>query len=404
MQLAALFAVTFVISRILVRIEAHLDLLRTVVHASQGSPQRLCAGVMGATFVLSMFIPNLITVVVLLPIVSYITEHLEIGEEARRGYVTVLALGVMYGANIGGMASIVGTPANALAVIVVHEMELAQLDQLTFFNWLLFGFPMALVLLIAAWGVLVVVQRSACRVSLAGLRAPLVNRDRDYTFALSWAALILAGCALFGVVGAHVPHGEPLFASFTPIDLATLFGMLGCFAVVGWLQFPVRGERLIRLADLRSGLPKRGVVFAGAAIVCGLALERLGAIRWLTESLQAGLPEVDPTMALWALVVVTIFATELLSNTATALAMWAVAAALAELGGYDPFLSIVGVALASTCAFMSPLATPAIGMAFGGIQGVSLRQMVVTGFFVNVIAAVWIVVCLNLWIPRVLAI
>ncbi len=84
--------------------------------------------------------------------------------------------------------------------------------------------------------------------------------------------------------------------------------------------------------------------------------------------------------------------------------MWTFAAALAQAGNYSPFILFLGIALASTSAFMSPLATPATAMAFGAIRGVSLKRMLLAGFILNVIAPLWLLFCLENWIPAVLGI
>jgi sodium-dependent dicarboxylate transporter 2/3/5 len=101
-------------------------------------------------------------------------------------------------------------------------------------------------------------------------------------------------------------------------------------------------------------------------------------------------------------VLVTIFATEVLNNTTVSTVLFPLSVAIARRAAIDPLLLMLAVSLASTCAFMTPVATPVNALAFGGVGKVSLRTFVKNGAVVNVLAALWITVWITWLIPPVL--
>ena len=134
-----------------------------------------------------------------------------------------------------------------------------------------------------------------------------------------------------------------------------------------------------------------------------VGVAKSGAVKWLTSAL----PHVLPTDAglfpvVFVLVLVTIFATEVLNNTTVSTVLFPLSAAIGGTVGVDPLLLMLGVSLASTCAFMTPVATPVNALAFGGIGGVSLGRFVKNGLLMNLMSALWIAVWLTWLIPPVL--
>lgn len=345
---------------------------------------------MVVTFLLSTVVPNVITVLAVLPLIVSSVNGLRADEATRRRLLTVLGLGVIYAANIGGMASLIGSPQNGLLLLALAKLETPGRELLTFGRWLLFAGPMAAALLFAAWGVLAVWnRRTLSDLDLRGLDVPRVAQPAD----LRVGAWIL-GLTLFGCVGAVALE----------LDIRTLAGLaLLWFSSLLVVRLPGRGERVLRLRDLWRGLPVRGIAFAVGAAALGLALERFGLVSSARDALVRVMPStISYELALLVLTVITIFATELLSNTATAIAMWAIAVTLAASAGFPPLILMLGIGFGASAAFMSPLATPATGMAFGGLPGLRLRTMLGCGLVVNLMAAVWIPGCLLTWIPWVL--
>jgi sodium-dependent dicarboxylate transporter 2/3/5 len=123
----------------------------------------------------------------------------------------------------------------------------------------------------------------------------------------------------------------------------------------------------------------------------------------LVQQVGSMAPTHDYRILLWVLVMATIFCTELLSNSVTAMAFWVLAIGVASHQGFEPTGLMLGIGLASTCAFMSPISTPATALAYGGFKAISLPTMLRLGFIVNIIAATIITLCSIYWIPWVLS-
>jgi|GEM_PF-572143 len=408
--LLLLFGVGYVISRVFVRVDAHVALLSWIAQRSRGSATRLCLGIMLVTFGLSLCISNLLTVVAIIPLVQRAVDAMELEEEARRRVITFLALGVMYAANIGGMGSLIGSPSNGILLGALSLNAVPGRDAITFWTWLAFGLPMASVLLLAAWALLASTLGRGMQAIFRPFQLPSVEHPRDHRRGLWVCGVAVIGSIVVALANATLlpdrgapPSQESMLDWVTPQNVVDWVTLVATLALVGGLfALPLsdRKERLLRWRDCWAGLPLRGVAIAVLATAVGSLMYWMGALdalqRWMTELLPTTWSH---TLLLYSVVFVTIFATEIVSNTAAAVAMWTVVLTLAEAATFSPLLLMLGVAMASTSAFMSPVATPATGMAFGGLRGVSLRPMLGVGILVNIVAAVWISLSLHTWIP-----
>jgi len=177
--------------------------------------------------------------------------------------------------------------------------------------------------------------------------------------------------------------------------------------VVGLFVLPqqVGGRRktLMGIRDLWREVPVKGVAFGVAVLVLLVILAKSGLLGFLERLATTVVPEgVGPFIATLTVVLVTIFSTEVLSNTAVATVLFPLSAATAGQMGLEPLHLMLAVSLASTCAFMTPVATPVNALAFAGIGGVSLRTFVKNGVLANLAGALWITVWISWMVPAVL--
>jgi len=398
-QLVPLFGTGFLVSRMVARTGLAEEILQWFIRKSNGQFHLLLLALLMATVALSLFIPNMLTVLALLPLVSKLAEHLEgLGEEAS-GLVTPLMLALVYGANIGGMGSLVGSPANALMLVYLELFNVPGREQINFLSWLVWGLPLVVVFGLMAWGMLVLflVPSGMRRFHMTlTLRVSPANVGHSKTAARLWLGTAGFWLAL-SFATALWPSQKALWDG-----LAVLFGVGFVGAVFGVPIAEAKGDRrpLLRLADCYTGLPWRGLFLAAAAVAFSGGLMLLGVPKMLAQSMQGFLPSgLSPLWLYFSFVIVTIFATELVSNTAASVAFFPIVHQLAVQFGWHPLPAIMGVALASTCAFMSPLATPATGLAFGGVKGVSLLRMLGLGFLINLLGGAWLAALLTYVLP-----
>ncbi|QGY39066.1 sodium:sulfate symporter [Pseudodesulfovibrio cashew] len=367
---------------------------------SGGRPALLLLYVIGTAAALSSFIPNAITVLTMLPLLKRLDNTFR--ENGGRGMTTVLMCAAIYGAAIGGFGSMIGSPANAILFGALDLFEVAGREQITFFNWFLWSLPLAAMLVLVAWGV------------AAGLGLPASARGKAvhlecltggggttgrqrYAGTLFW---VYMGFWILEAVAQEAIPGFALLAPWVCVAFTVLF--LFFVFIRRAPTSPAGIGPLLRPIDLLSSLPRRGFIFLlGLAVLIGLA-QWLGMDKRLAVLAHETLQSDMPGLALFFLLVLAvIFLTEVLSNTTVVAAFYPIAYYAAQGHGMDPLPLMVGISLASTCAFMTPVATPTSALAFGEMRGASLRIMLGLGVVLNLAAAVLITGWLAWILPRV---
>ena len=391
--LIALYGAGFVAARIIARLKLDKLLLNHMVCYANTSRRTLAATMIGTLF-LSTFIPNFITVLLMIPLVPSLAPNpsasdLPPQQYDASGYRITLTLGIIYAANIGGIASLVGSPANALLLLALDSQRIAA-ESLTFLRWLVFGVPMALVLLGLAGGILVLTRGDTLPKHTTAHGSANQALNHDQRTGLLVITLLLVGAIIYSSYDTDAVRMVPL--------IGVAAALLSPFAI------PLAGNRsrLLRPQDLIDGLPWRGFTVAAAAVLIATLLHQTGVVPPLLSALSRHLPTLHPMTTLLVLVTITIFLTEILSNSVTAIGMWAVALAVIPPTKSDILPLMVAISFASTSAFMSPISTPATALAFGESPKQTLQPMLTVGLRMNLIAAAWISLCAYTWIPWVL--
>jgi sodium-dependent dicarboxylate transporter 2/3/5 len=388
----------YLVSRLILRAGAHEVLVAWLVRRAGGSVARIVLGVMVGSFALSMFIPNALTVLALIPVVTRIRA---LGDAGEQDFGTLLAMGLIYGGNLGGVGSLVGSPAN---IFLLVNLELFQLPhRLSFVSWLVFGLPLGLLLVLVLWGQLLLVEGRTMkgRVSVADLRT---ERGPLYSWAVRWSVAWLGVWVVLLLLTGVVDWAPliRLMAGRLPLSVVDLAGLLfSCALTVALFAIPhptAHGaQRLLQPRDLVRDLPVKGLIFGTATLVLLFWVAQSGAVPYLQKLLPRVIPaSLGPFVATIGLCWVTIYATGVLSNTTVAAVVFPISIAVARHVGLDPALLMLGVALASTCAFMTPIATPVNALAFAGIGGVSLGKFVKNGAVANALAGALVAMAL-LW-------
>ncbi|GBC59862.1 sodium:sulfate symporter [Desulfonema ishimotonii] len=350
-----------------------------------------------ASALLSFFIPNTITVLTLLPVLK--TIDTDIGVQTGHRLTTALTLSVIYGANIGGMGSLIGSPANLL---LIGELDLYAVPgryQISFFNWFLWSVPLVAFLIIAAWGV---IAFGAVPHGLRGARFRIGKSvcETDLTGAQRRGGSMFAVFLLFWSSDALLREIFPGFAVYEP---AVCIGFFGCFCRMAFYgKDPMGNGPLLRLADLVRDFPRRGILFLGLLVALILAARLFHADRQVSDIF---LKMVDGQTSRFGVIFITvttvIFLTELFSNTVVSTAFFPVAYFTSADHGISPLILMIAVSVASTCAFMTPVATPCNALAFGEMKGTSLGRMIVLGIILNGFTALVMSAWLQFAVPRV---
>jgi sodium-dependent dicarboxylate transporter 2/3/5 len=349
-----------VIGQAMQRCRLHLRLALLIVRRTGARADRVVGGLMLATAALSMWISNTATAAMMVPIgvsIASMAAERDPAGAARLG--PALMLGVAFGANIGGMATLIGTPPNA---VVAGYLEQAHGVRIGFADWMALGLPLSLALLWLAWLSLTRLSFPLRGAALAGVGAMAAAeaaalgppRPAERRVAAVFV-LAVAGWLFRPQLSALLPPG----AELSDAGIAML-------AAVALFMAP-DGERPGRfLMDWQAtrDLPWGVLVLVGGGLSLGAAIDGSGLAAWIGAGF-AGLAAAPLAVAILAVAAATMAVSHIASNTATAAALAPVVAALALSIGAAPAALGVPMALAASASFMLPVATPPNAIAHG---------------------------------------
>ncbi len=354
------------------------------------SPRALVGGFMLASALLSMWISNTATAIVMLPIGVSVLRLLaeqggaqEQGEASMRAFGTALVLGIAYACSIGGTGTLVGTPPNLVLAAFVsdhYDMDLGMV------RWLGIGLPLVGLLLPLTWLYLTRIAFrlpaapfSCGRALLAGELASLGRMSVGERVTAVVFGLTAAGWLL-----------RPQIVAWTGIEGLTDAGiaMLGALLLFVLPVAPRAAPDQPRPRALdwetAKAVPWQILILFGGGLSLAAGIAANGVDSFIASGLGAlaGLPTWVLVLAVTALVV---SLTEITSNTAVTTTLMPVLAATAAATGAPPGLLLTAAALAASCAFMLPVATPPNAIIFASGQ-VSIAQMARAGLALNVLA------------------
>ncbi|KLI62902.1 SLC13 family permease [Aurantiacibacter marinus] len=393
-----LFLGGFIVALAVERSELHRRIAMLIFRAMGKSGKGLVAGFMLAAALLSMWISNTSTTLMLFPIA--VSLALLVGEtspgltdKAKRDFQISLLLGLAYGASIGGVATLVGTPTNAFMVgFLQSEYQI----EIPFAQWMLIGIPVSIILLPLGWMLLTRFLYPVSFVSSPETREELA-RQYDALGAMSNSEKRTAMLFLLLVLGWVL---RKPFADATGIEGLSDAGVAMAAALIAFV-IPSGTDRhaLVTWEDTKR-LPWGVLILFGGGLSLAAALSATGMTLWLGQQL-APLGAINHILLVVALTSLVIFLTELTSNVATTATLLPVVAALAFELGLDPLILVVPVTIAASCAFMLPVATPPNAIVFSTGE-VQIRDMMRAGFWLNIVAIVLVSIIAVWLVPAVL--
>ena len=389
-HLVFLFLGGFWIAAAVERCGLHRRIALRVLRLIGSRQDRVVLGFMLATAFLSMWLSNTATTMMMLPIALAVTTRL--GSDARTLFGRSLMLGIAYAASIGGVATLIGTPPNAVLAGVVEKTLGTTIG---FGQWFLFGLPLASVMLAICWWYL---TRINCRLTGAGsaqgaqlihqelLRLGPMPTDQRRVLAL------FSGVAFLWVFKGIVPIAFVNAVSDSTIAVA---GALALFVI------PSGNDAGGKLLDWSSAatIPWDVLILFGGGFALAHGFLQSGLTEWIGQRLDF-LQHLHWAILVIAVALVTIFLTEVTSNTATASMLLPIVAGLAAGAGHDALLPMVATALAASFAFMLPVATPPNAIVFASRQ-ITIAEMARAGVWMNLIGILLIALFVVFVLPLV---
>ena len=350
-------------------------------------PGAIVAGFMAVTAFLSMWVSNTACAAMMVPIALSVIDLVlrtrtgvglkesgGIPQErvAERNFATGLLLSVAYAASIGGVATIIGSPPNGIAVRYVQQ---TFQKEVTFFDWLLIGGPFTLVFLPIAWLLITQVLFPARLGEIEGGRKHFDDEYRKLGPLTRGEKIVLA---VFSVTALLWVFG-PMVRSVVALSDAGV-AMLAALAL---FLIPVEPAKGVRAMDWKTAvkLPWGVLMLFGGGLTLAGSVEANGVSEFIGNA-SRGLSGLHPVVLLLAITTMTVFLSELTSNTAQVATMVPVLAAMAPVLGINPYVLIIACTLGASSAYMMPVGTPPNAIVFGtGL--VRMPQMMKAGVWLN---------------------
>jgi len=356
----------FMLSTALVKSGAHERMAVYMVRlVGVSSGRRLVFGFMLATAILSMWISNTASTLIMLPIALAILSHVN-----NRKLKVALILGIAYSASVGGIGTPIGTPPNVIFMGIYEESTGREFG---FLEWMKIGVPVVLI--------------SIPLMALWLTRSVTLDEEIKLPTLPKWRTEEKRTLILFGITAlAWITRGAP-FGGWSELFNTPIAGdsTVALAAVVIMFMVPNgKGGRILDWNTAKEIPWGMLLLFAGGiALAKGFSASGLSAMlgEWLSS--LANLPMI--AMVLTLCLVVT-YLTEITSNTATATLLMPILAVVGTSMGVDPAIFMIPAAMAASCAFMLPVATAPNAIAYGTGE-IEIRDMVIEGALLSFVVS-----------------
>lgn len=395
-HLIYLFMGGFIIALSMQRWNLHRRIAMNIIKVVGFAPNRLILGFMVSTAVLSAFVSNTATAVMMLPIGLAIITH--VTDEGKKegldakidfspeqfAFGLNLMLGIAYGATIGGIATLIGSPPNT---VLAGYMQKTFGYEVTFLSWMKIGVPLVAVMLPLCWIWLTRFANPMKLKKVPGGRE-LINKELKEMGPLNtgerWTALVF-GLTAFGWI-----FRKKLAFIFPDPNMLTdaSIAMIGAFVL---FCIPINLRKNIFVMDWHwaSKMPWGVLLLFGGGLSMAGGVKATKLAEWIGSQV-AHFSDSSPMVIVLATTVIIIMLTEMTSNTATAAMSMPVLSAVALGLGQNPLLLCIPAAITSSCAFSMPVATPPNAIVFGSGY-VTVPQMVRSGLGLNFLGIVFTV-------------
>lgn len=383
-----LFLGGFFISISMERWNLHKRIALKAMSLASTKPSHQIGGLMIVTAFLSMWMSNTATAVMMLPIALSIIEMVKQKQDDNKpeNFSKPMLLAIAFSASIGGLATLIGTPPNALMAAYLADSYNIKIG---FAQWMIIGLPLSTVLLVLCWFIL---TKLCYQVN----KGPHVDTSSLYKEKLQELGPMHKGEKLvlfFFAFAAASWIFRPLIAKVTGLAITDT----GIAMFVGLLLFvvPVDRKKDIRILawDDTKNLPWGVLLLFGGGLALATLITKSGLADYIAIQLEATAN--IPIIAAVLVVTVTIlFLTEVTSNTATVASFLPLLGPISVTLTDGPLMLAIPAALAASCAFMMPVATPPNAIVFSSGE-LHIADMAKAGFWLN-IAAIFLIVILML--------
>ena len=360
----------FLLSAAMEKSGAHRRMALTMVNlCGANSGRRLVLGFMVACASLSMWISNAATTLMMLPIVMAVVDQTD-----NKRFQKAIIIGIAWAASIGGIATPIGTPPNLNFMLVYAE---TTGETYNFVQWMLFAFPITLMMLPIAWLWLTRSLKSEVSVKLPEVGAWRSEEIRTLS--------IFAATALLWVTRKQPFGGWSSWTGLTDANDASIAILGAFFMFVVPSGNKSKDRKTHRLLDWETAktIPWGILILYAGGVCIAKAFGGSGLSELLGGSFD-GLSSVPVFVLVLLICLVVTFLTELTSNSATAILLMPILAVVATSNDLDPRILMIPATISASFAFMLPVATPPSAIVFGSGK-ITVSEMVREGLVLNLI-------------------
>ncbi|MFY0593661.1 SLC13 family permease [Roseivirga sp.] len=391
-----LFMGGFLLGLAMERHNLHKRIALNLIKLTGTNPNGIVLGFMVTTAFISMWISNTATTVMMLPIAISITNLLGINNDSGKGqkrFALSLMLGIAYAANIGGTATIIGTPPNVAWVGFMNDMLEVEV---TFAKYLTVGLPICLIMLTVTYLLITRVMYPS-KLDRLSESAQVIEDQLIALGKISKAekrvAIIFISTALAWILRGSINNWFD-----TNLLNDSIIAMAG-----GILMFitPLdikKGQYLMEW-EYTSKLPWGILLLFGGGLTLAKAMEKSDIVQIVGESI-AGNGDINSILLIAGLIAFMLFMTELMSNVALAVIFIPVVIGISVSLNINPMYLTMPVTLAASYAFMMPISTPPNAIVFSSGM-VRIKDMMRAGILLNVIAIILLVILSQTLIPAI---
>ena len=383
----------FILAIAIEKWELHKRIALHIINLIGTNVKNIILGFMVATAFLSMWISNTATSVMMLPIgmsiISQLKNNPSTLEDETRLFGKALMLSIAYSASIGGVATLIGTPPNLIFAGYIQEVY--NID-ISFFQWLKFGLPISVILLVVSWLYLTHIAFSFKQKAFPGGKNEIQRLLSELEPMRKEEKIVLLIFILTAI--SWISRSYILEKIFPAIDDT----IIAISAAV--ILFTIKsGEENTPILTWKEAvkIPWGIIILFGGGMALASGFEVTGLARWL--GFQITLLEALPFLVLILIVIFSVnFITELTSNLATTAMLLPILAPIALKLDLNPYMLLVATTVAASCAFMLPVATPPNAVVFGSGY-LKIPDMVKTGIWMNIISILFLTFMVYLMLP-----
>ena len=389
-----LFFGGFVMALALEKVNLHRRIALNIIRITGTTPNKVVLGFMIATASLSMWISNTATTVVMLPIamsvIKLLIHDIDGFTKKDRNFAVSVLLGIAFSANAGGIATVIGTPPNSILIgLLENEYQI----EISFLKWMLFALPFSIIMIGLSYVTLVHIIFPSKGLNFSASKEVIQVELKKLGPTRSKEKMVLGIFAVTVSLWIFRTLINSIFPSLGLSDtMISMFSAISLFAVPFNLK---KGDFILDWKDTEKLAWGILILFGGGlALAKGMSVS--GIVDQVSQSIAAGNFSVTATASL--LILLMLFMTELMSNVALVAVLAPVVAGIAIGLGIPMVYLLIPVTMASSCAFMLPMATPpnAIVFASGFIE---VKDMVKAGVLLNIVAVLILIVLFEYVIP-----